>query len=194
MKTKLCISTIFYDQIHNDLESRLNFLIDTQYIDWWAYICHFADADDKKQHYHILLQPNHIIDTEKLRESGFYICDKTYSCLPFRISKNIGDWVLYSLHDKDYLLQKNLIRHYNYNWSDLKSSDSIAFFQYEAESVKSINSMAQRYIAAFQKGLTPYDMVLSGSVTLQNIGNVYRLYNAYCDRYNETVNKIKNKY
>lgn len=124
MRTSKPISTISYNTI--------DFLVDTlqrlkymRIISYYEFIVHLPDKDDKKQHIHLYIEPNKVLDTETF--SNYFIesvsdNDKPLKCIHWQNSK-FGDWYWYSLHDKDYLKAKMLERNCFYNDKDIFSSD-----------------------------------------------------------------------
>lgn len=120
MRTSKPISTISYNTI--------DFLVDTlqrlkymRIISYYEFIVHLPDKDDKKQHIHLYIEPNKVLDTETF--SNYFIesvsdNDKPLKCIHWQNSK-FGDWYWYSLHDKDYLKAKMLERNCFYNDKDI---------------------------------------------------------------------------
>ena len=135
MKTSKPISTISYNSV-DFLLDKLNRLKYMRVIAYYEFIVHLPDKDDKKEHIHLYIEPNKIIDTEEFA-SRFLEDEDTHldyvdsndklqkpplKCICFRSSK-FGDWYWYALHDKGYLKSKMLERNVFYSDSDIFTSD-----------------------------------------------------------------------
>jgi hypothetical protein len=103
MATQKPISTISYNT-EPFLKEKLDSWISSHIIQAYQYICHKGEDGDK-DHIHVRIEPNKKLDPmdllEELREfpAGQ---KKPLGCRPFRPSKE-EDWILYAVHDKDYL-------------------------------------------------------------------------------------------
>lgn len=110
--TKQPVTTVTWNS-ETFLLNKLKQLEDNHVIEWWAYIYHLAEEDEKKEHAHLIMQPNLTINTAILRdeftEEDLNNPDKPIRCLPFNVisKKNISDWYLYCLHDPSYLMYKD---------------------------------------------------------------------------------------
>lgn len=120
MDTIKPFSTIGYNT-EDFLKERLAEL-SYQYPDlFFAYIYH-RDEKDKKDHYHLYLEPNtRVRDTDFQRiRAAFEQADPAaegaaaesadrppLGCMPFRKSK-FDDWYLYAIHNREYLESKRL--------------------------------------------------------------------------------------
>lgn len=131
MKTSKPISTISYNS-SDFLVDTLNRLKYVGLISYFELIEHLPDKDDLKKHFHVFIEPNKVLDTDKL--SNEFLEDETthsryiksdklpLKCIAFRSSK-FGDWYWYALHDKGYLKAKMLERNLHYQDSDILTSD-----------------------------------------------------------------------
>ena len=101
--TKEPLSTISYNS-EEFLKEKLEEWYQLHWIQCYKYIKHKGEDGDK-DHIHLRIEPNKRLDpmtlTEMLREweEGK---DKPKGCRPWRPSKE-EDWILYAIHDKDYL-------------------------------------------------------------------------------------------
>ncbi len=125
MNTRSDISTISYNSIPFLLD-KLNYLYNNHKISDFMFIQHKAEDDELKDHIHLFLSPNKQLDTMTLQEilTEFNVDDpaKPFKCINFRKSK-IDDWILYNLHDTDYLLTKGETRRYHYDKNDIFAAD-----------------------------------------------------------------------
>ena len=103
MRTSKPISTISYNS-EEFLKEKLETWINAHIIQSYMYIKHKGEDGDK-DHIHLRIEPNKKLDpmnlTEQLKE--YKIGDKKpLGCRPWRQSKE-EDWILYAVHDKQYL-------------------------------------------------------------------------------------------
>lgn len=116
MDTYKPFSTIGYNT-EPFLKSRLEEFIYSYPDAFYAYIYH-PDEKDKKQHYHLYIDPQ-----TRIREGDFLMLRKSFeepdpsneegkplACMPFRKSNSFEDWYLYGLHDSAYLDSKHLLK------------------------------------------------------------------------------------
>lgn len=127
MATQKPISTISYNT-KGFLEKVLKDLYDAHIMQNYTYIWHKGEDGDK-DHFHVRLEPNKRIDPMEIREL-FKEPDpdheKPLGCRPFRPSVE-EDWVLYVVHDPDYLKLKyggfEKGEKIPYNWIDIKAPE-----------------------------------------------------------------------
>ena len=103
MATQKPISTISYNT-EPFLKEKLDTWYQAHIIQAYQYICHKGEDGDK-DHIHVRIEPNKKLDPmdliEQLREYQIGK-DKPLGCRPFRPSKE-EDWILYAVHDEEYL-------------------------------------------------------------------------------------------
>lgn len=125
MATSKNISTISYNT-KEYLEDTLNRLIKEKKIQYWMYIKHDAEEDETKDHFHVFIQPNVLLDLLDLQyefeEVNPANLNKPFRVMPFRHS-DVDEWIPYALHDKGYLALKCESREYFYLKTDIVSSD-----------------------------------------------------------------------
>ena len=106
MTTSKPISSISYNT-PNFLMKQVYFLRDSSRIDDFRIILHSKEEAFKKDHFHLLLYPSRRLDTSMLdslfKEPDPQNPDYPLSCLPWRSSEPLN-WLLYVLHDEDYLI------------------------------------------------------------------------------------------
>ena len=181
MATQKPISSISYNS-EAFLKEKLDTWIKGHIIQAYMYIKHKGEDGDK-DHIHFRIEPNKKLDPmdlqEQLREweKGK---DKPLGCRPFRQSKE-EDWVLYAVHDKQYLDIK-----YNggekgekipYKWQDIVASEyydvEVAFVRAKAYLEHTSVNIATR----MQQGEKPLDLILQG----ENVYTVNALMRALSD-------------
>lgn len=175
MKTTLPISTISYNT-GEYLELVLNRLLKSHIIQFWAFVPHLPEEDERKEHFHAYIEPAERLQTEDLREGFAEIVlgeEAPRRCMPFNSSKNFGDWYMYSIHDEDYLLSKGMKRKYHYSREDVKCSDT----DYLDEKIRQIDLLHltpyKKMREAIQHGDTFEDMISRGNVPIAMI-NQYK--------------------
>lgn len=124
MKTSKPISTISYNT-KDFLEEKLNEWRKNGIIEFAMWIRHEPEEGDKKAHFHVYIKPARLLQTLDLEEMSQEIdpqnLDKPLKMISFRSSVE-SDWVLYSIHDKQYLAEKGLTRQNHYDISDIHST------------------------------------------------------------------------
>lgn len=128
MGTKKPISTISYNK-EEFLKEHLESLYNQHIIQSYMYIKHKGEDGDK-DHIHLRIEPNKIIDPmdlqQLLKEYDPKKPDKPLMCRPFRPSKE-EDWILYAVHDKEYLRLKygggEKGEKIPYKWEDVVTPD-----------------------------------------------------------------------
>lgn len=131
MRTKKLCSTISYNS-KEFLIQKLNELIKNHKISFWCAIRHKGEKDETpKDHYHLILEPNTLLDTmdlqNYLKEFDPDHPDKPLGCINFRSSKNYDEWILYGQHYIPYLATLMQSREFTYLKEDFFSSDPLTF-------------------------------------------------------------------
>ena len=108
MRTSKLISTISYNT-KEFLDHHLRQLYADHKISDFIYIYHYAEDDELKNHFHVVIKPNCLFDTMDLQDY-FKEYDPNNPLNPlgmtdFKISK-MDDWILYDLHYPPYLAWK----------------------------------------------------------------------------------------
>lgn len=131
MLTSKLFSTISYNS-KDFLVRKLDEMICAHIIDFYIFIEHFPEEDEKKNHKHLLIVPSSRVDTcvfvEKLREPDPLCPNNPLGCIRC-VSSKFVDWYLYSIHDPDYLLSKGETRKYTYTDDDFVMSDKDYFLE-----------------------------------------------------------------
>lgn len=168
MKTTLPVSTISYNT-EEYLELMLNKLLKAHKIQFWAYIPHIPEEDERKEHFHVYMEPAESMQTEDLRDEFVEIVlgeEKPRGCMPFNSSKIFGNWYMYVIHDVDYLLSKGQTRKYHYARKDVVCSDP----DYLDEKIRQIDLLNltpyKKMQEAIDHGDAFEDLVSRGNVPL----------------------------
>lgn len=164
MASKKPISTIAYNEevLKNTLQSK----IDTGEIQFYAYIKHLGEGDglsECKDHFHVFVAPNKQIDAVSFKRC-FLDSDGRTTTINWVNSKFI-EWLLYVLHDTEYLGEKGLVRKYRYSIENVVSSDNRDLDRMICENPVPESIRIRRQI---QAGYTFEEMFLSGSVKPSN--------------------------
>lgn len=129
MRGKVCMSTISYNT-KDFLVAKLDELVKKHTISFYMGIYHYAEADETKDHIHLYIQPNKIIDSmdlqDYLKEIDPLKPNKPLGCIDFRKSEP-DEWILYDQHYAPYLASKFESREFCYTKEDFFSSDSLTF-------------------------------------------------------------------
>lgn len=170
MRTTKPISTISYNS-DSFLLGKLKELEKAKVIGFWAYIKHKPEMDETKEHIHLLCCPCRMLVTEDLQEQfkEFDVNNpsKPLGVIMWRNSK-IKDWILYVLHDEEYLRKKGLVRKYHYNIDDIVTNDKETLLQFYRE-CKEISGDYMKIISAVSNGVTFDEFLMTGCVPIQLI-------------------------
>lgn len=123
MATSKPVATISYNS-ESFLKSKLDSLVSMGVLQSYLFIHHMGEGDSKKDHFHVWMSPNRMVDKNKLKNEFIEIdlnnpLGKPLGVVDIKPSK-IDDWVLYCLHDREYLYTKGLIKEYHYSKDDIK--------------------------------------------------------------------------
>lgn len=127
MRTTKPISTIAFNT-PSFLEVKLNELLKSGRISFWAFIQHKPEDDEggRKYHCHVFVEPSKMLQTDdlraELREFDPEHPDKPLGTITWNSSK-FDPWYLYALHDKRYLASKGQSRRFHYRHEDINTSD-----------------------------------------------------------------------
>lgn len=126
MGTKKPIATVSFNT-EEHLRQVLDGLVKAGVLSDWLYIKHMAESEEKKEHFHVWMAPNRIVEKNSIRDAFKEIdvtnpTAKPLGCIAVDNSK-IDDWVLYALHDEAYLLSKFVeTKKYRYSPDDIVGS------------------------------------------------------------------------
>ena len=165
MKTSKPFSTISYNS-SEFLNQKLGELVQRRQIDFFAWVHHYAEEDETKEHKHLYIVPNGRVDTDQvldfLLELDIKHPDKPLKCIRPHSSK-FADWYLYALHDVTYLASKGQARKYHYVFEDVQTSDR----DYLLEEVHTIDfAKLNRFASLRDAAVTgvPFEELLMGGV------------------------------
>lgn len=167
MKTSKPFSTISYNSI-DFLSIKLQELTQRRVINFYSFVYHFKEEDERKDHIHLIVFPNGQYQTDALQD---YLLEpdmkdltkKPLGIMPCQSSK-WGDWYLYCSHDSAYLASKGQVRKYHYNEEDFYSSDS----DYLHELIHTIDrtkyAKTQDFVNQVKMGIPLGEMLLKGQI------------------------------
>lgn len=182
MRTSTPVSTISYNT-DEFLTNMLNTLMHERIIEFWIYINHIPESDEKgKYHKHLYFIPSGLIDTfvlsQRFEEFDLLNPDKPpLACKVFRHSSFV-DWYLYALHDKDYLAKKcNREVNYTYTEDDFVMSDELYFCELKHQSDFSKYKNVNKFRSAINSGLSFRELAKNGFVPIQQINQWEKFFN-----------------
>lgn len=181
MRTSKPCSTISYNT-DDFLTRKLKELQHKGYIDFWAYIKHHPEDDETKEHKHLLVYPNRLIDTDQLKEELQELDPadtlNPLGVMPFRSSK-FADWYLYVIHDAGYLASKGQTRKYHYTDDDLVCSDTDYFVELKHQIDWSKINILGQIIQAVEEGMTFHDFLKVTNIPIQQFFNAQRAFDYF---------------
>lgn len=173
--TTKTISTISYNS-KEFLQLKLNELKRNEIILFGFFIYHDPEQDEKKGHFHVVMEPNGKVNLKALQEE-FLEKDKTgnpkpLGVMPFNITQSYDDWILYSLHDSDYLMSKGLAREHHYQFDEIHcTTDDEELLQDKYNSINHLRySRDHEIYEAVSKGASNFDLLQSGLIPLSRLG------------------------
>ena len=178
MKTSKPFATISYNSV-DFLYSKLMDLVNRGNLSWFAFVYHYKEEDEKKDHIHVYFIPDGQIDTKPLgsllREYDPTHPDLPLGVLPFQSSK-FPDWYLYSSHNTEYLASKGQTRKYHYTKSDFKTSneDYLTELEHLIDRSKINNITVVR--EAVENNIPFCSLVTEGRVPVQLINQYQKVY------------------
>lgn len=131
MRTSKPVATITYNT-KPFLDEKLAELMRKKKIQYYIYIYHYKEEDEKKDHVHLYVEPNTLIDTMDLQnflsEPDLSHPDKPLKPQKFVFCRNIDEWILYSEHFPPYLATKLEERQLVYSYEDFCTPDDDTFY------------------------------------------------------------------
>lgn len=170
MRTSKPIATISYNTPEY-LTQKLDELFRNHKISDWIFISHFAEEDQKKNHIHLWVKPNTLLDTMDLQNHflQFNPADpkKPFKCIDFRASA-IDDFILYNQHYKPYLASKGESREYHYTKDDFVYCDEDSFEDLYNHAFKGSEwAKRNQILEQLASGMiNPANLILNGTIPL----------------------------
>jgi len=191
LKTSKPFATISYNT-PNFLFLKLSDLVNKGKLSWFAFVYHYKEEDEKKDHIHVFFIPDGQIDTKPLgdllREFDPTHPDQPLGVLPFQSSK-FPDWYLYSSHNTEYLASKGQSRKYHYEKSDFKTSneDYLTELEHLIDRSKINNITVVR--EAVENNVPFSSLVKEGRIPVQLINQYQKVYDLI--EYNNAIRNGK---
>lgn len=166
MRTSKPFSTISYNSLEF-LNEKLGMLLQKRLITFYAFVKHYPEEDERKEHKHLYIIPNGQIDTDSvtdyLQEMDLTNPLKPLGVMPWQSSK-WADWFLYTSHDTAYLASKNQTRKYHYTQEDFVTSHDDFFLEqiHTIDRTKYIKT--QEFVDQIKSGATLFEMVAKGQI------------------------------
>lgn len=130
MKTRKPIATISFNT-RQFLVDTLERLLKNKIIQFYAFVEHKPEEDEKKSHFHVYVEPAKQIELNDLKE--LFIEQQMSEEKPLKTlnwgNSKFYDWFWYSMHYAPYLIQKQESRKYHYELADFSTSDDDELFE-----------------------------------------------------------------
>jgi len=179
MRTSKPFSMISYNTKEFLIE-KLNELRQVGLIQFWAFIEHLPEDDEKKAHKHLYIIPAKLIDTQRIEKALQEIDLTDITAKPlgaiFPQSSKFDDWYLYGLHDKKYLAYKGQKRKYHYNDNAFIVSCQDTFQELKNLIDYTKINRLNLIIEKAENGESLSDIIKTCNIPLQLIGQVRQLY------------------
>lgn len=178
MKTSKPISTISYNS-EDFLRWKIEYWRKKGIIEFGMWIFHRAETGEKN-HFHVYLKPAHMVQTLDLEEDSKEF-DPNFPEKPLKMigftSSKADDWIMYCLHDVDYLASKGLTRQFHYDVSDIQSTDIDTLKEIIAQLQDSRKGrLENRIIQMCEQGLSWSEIVRSGIIPIRYMSNAKIFY------------------
>jgi hypothetical protein len=162
------------------LREKLNELVQGGLVQFWAFIEHLPEEDEKKAHKHLYIIPQKLIDTQRIEKALQEIDLTDITAKPlgaiFPQSSKFADWYLYGLHDKKYLAYKGQKRKYHYNDKAFVVSCQDTFQELKnLIDYTEINRLSL-ILEKAENGESLASIIKTSNIPLQLIGQVRQLY------------------
>lgn len=135
MVTSKMVTNIYYGTCEH-LRVCLDRLVQDGSIAWWVYCEHKGErqynptndcweGDRQKRHIHVGIKPNKRLNLDVVYAECLEMVDSKLTGFTrnWEFVRSSSDFWLYLFHDKGYLLEKQLVREYNYTERDVVCSD-----------------------------------------------------------------------
>ena len=181
MRTSKPISTISYNTPEY-LQMKIEQWRNQGLIEFGMWVRHEPEEDEKKPHFHVFLKPAQLLQTMDLELDSLEVdpenIDMPLKMISFRISKE-DDWLLYSLHDKRYLLEKGLTREFSYDINDVHRTCDDTFADIIAHVHDSRKGKLEtRIYDCIKMGMKWSEIVASGLIPLRYMSGAKMMYDA----------------
>lgn len=190
MKTSKPISTISYNSA-SFLKAKIEEWKEKEIIEYGMWIRHEPEADEKKAHYHVFLKPAKQIQTMYLEQDSCEIDpqnpDKPFKMVSFRVSKE-SDWLLYAIHDPNYLVEKGLSRQHLYGFEDVQNTCEDTFqdiISHLSDDRK--GRLEYRLIECINMGMNWSQICSSGIIPLRSISGALIMYKAITGQHKDFI-------
>lgn len=188
MRTSKPFSMISYNTT-DFLREKLNELVNGGLIQFWAFIHHKPEDNEKKAHKHLYIMPQKMIDTQRIEKALQEIDITNITAKPlgaiFPQSSKFSDWYLYGMHNKSYLASKGQEREYSYNANAFVVSCQDTFQELKNMIDYTEINRLNLIIEKAENGENLASIIKTSNIPLQLIGQVKQLYeiiNAPFDR------------
>lgn len=167
MRTKRTISTVCYNS-DRFLRATCLRLVESGLCDWVHWVRHEPEDDEAKSHVHLVAQPAKAIDTRALsaffEEIDLEHPGKPLSCMPWRFTSSLDDWLLYAVHDPGYLASKGQARKHHYARDDVQSTSPDLLSEQWREINLAKYGLGQLIQGAVEQGRRWNEVLVSGAV------------------------------
>lgn len=179
MRTSKPFSTISYNT-PEFLREKLNDLVQRRVIAFFAFIKHFKEEDEKKDHIHLIIFPNGLYQTDALHD---YLLEpdltdltkKPLSIMPC-VNSKFADWFLYVSHDSAYLASKGQTRKYHYLEKDFITSDDDYFHELIRTIDRTKYAKTQDFVNQVKSGVPFIEMVIKGQIPASQFNQWHAMY------------------
>lgn len=185
MRTSKPFSTISYNS-SAFLVDTLNKFLNDRLIDFWAWVEHLPEDDEKKAHKHVFIIPNGRVDTDILHNRLGLELDvnnlddnglpRRLGCINF-VSSKFADWYYYVKHDISYLASKNQARRYHYDDEDIRVSDVTYFNELKHTVTPPKSALFNRLKECAESGLSFEQLIYDGIIPINAVSNYEKVYN-----------------
>lgn len=185
MNTAKPFATISYNS-KEFLKTQLDQMMEDKTLEFYCFISHLPEEDERKEHIHLFVIPMYKMDTEDFRDRLVEPIpgDLPRRCLPC-VSSKFVDWYLYGLHDRDYLAMKMETRKYKYQREEMVTPDYEYFIQLIHRCDFSKWKRQRRFKEMVESGETFDSLCSNGFIPAQLIYQYQKLYQSMLDnKYN----------
>lgn len=158
----------------------------------WYFIEHGKEEDELKDHIHLLVFPNKLLDTMDLSDAlqerdPARPLDKPLGVIPWRLS-SVDDWILYCEHFEMYLNTKGETRQLHYTEDDFTVCDEDSFHElyHHAHTSSTWAEKNRRLQLLNRRDFDPFTLLTEGQLPLTMASQIMAFNKLKSEHYGHT--------
>lgn len=178
MRTTKPFSTISYNTVPF-LTEKLDDLVRKRILSFYAFVRHYAEEDEKKDHIHLYCIPNGTVNTDSITDLLLEL-DPSKPLMPLGVvvwrPSHFDDWYLYTSHDTAYLMTKGQTRKYHYQESDFHTSSEDYLHELISTIDRTKYAKTKDFVDAIENGADFRDLLKKGQIPAPQFNQWFSMY------------------